>query len=160
MAMNVSQFQPSDNFNMAEFNDKITQINSGVNSEVSALNTRINEGAKIETGTYVGTGTYTSSNPNSLTFGFVPKLVFLSRNITANTQNGLNEGSYSSRLINPSNYAIASKGSFNSSLSPSETANCPLIVSWNNTSVSWYCPYNANYQLNTLGITYHYIAIG
>ena len=34
-------------------------------------------GVQIETGSYVGTGTYGSSNPNSLTFGFEPKLVIL-----------------------------------------------------------------------------------
>lgn len=33
---------------------------------------------KIATGSYVGTGTYGQSNPNTLTFGFVPKLVFIS----------------------------------------------------------------------------------
>ncbi len=32
---------------------------------------------KIETGSYVGTGTYGQANPNTLTFGFVPKLVFV-----------------------------------------------------------------------------------
>ena len=35
-------------------------------------------GAKIETGSYTGTGTYGNSNPNSLTFGFEPKIVFIS----------------------------------------------------------------------------------
>lgn len=30
---------------------------------------------KIETGSYVGTGTYGSANPNTLTFGFAPKIV-------------------------------------------------------------------------------------
>ena len=33
--------------------------------------------ARIEVGSYVGTGTYGKSNPNSLTFGFDPKIVFL-----------------------------------------------------------------------------------
>lgn len=32
---------------------------------------------KIETGSYVGTGTYGTSNPNTLTFGFAPKLVLI-----------------------------------------------------------------------------------
>lgn len=68
MALNVSQFQSSDNFNMAEFNDMISQINSGVNSEISALTTALNGKAKIQTGSYVGTGTYGSSNPCTLTF--------------------------------------------------------------------------------------------
>lgn len=33
--------------------------------------------AKIQTGSYVGTGTYGASNPNSLTFNFVPKFVYI-----------------------------------------------------------------------------------
>lgn len=35
--------------------------------------------AKIQTGSYVGTGTYGASNPNSLTFSFQPKYVYLSK---------------------------------------------------------------------------------
>ena len=45
-------------------------------------------GAKIEVGSYVGTGTYDSSYPNSLTFGFAPKIVELlfmtSKNVGGN----------------------------------------------------------------------------
>lgn len=43
---------------------------------------------RIEVGSYVGTGTYGSSNPNSLTFGFAPKIVELlfmtSKNVGGN----------------------------------------------------------------------------
>lgn len=34
---------------------------------------------QCETGSYVGTGTYGSTNPNTLTFGFVPKFVMISK---------------------------------------------------------------------------------
>ena len=37
-------------------------------------------GAKIATGSYTGTGTYGSSNPNSITFPFVPKVVIVTKN--------------------------------------------------------------------------------
>lgn len=37
------------------------------------------EGTKIVTGSYVGTGTSGSSNPNTLTFGFRPKIVLFQR---------------------------------------------------------------------------------
>ena len=33
--------------------------------------------AKIQTGSYIGTGTYGASNPCSLTFDFVPKIVYI-----------------------------------------------------------------------------------
>ena len=77
MSMNVTQFVGSDNFNMARFNTMIQQINSGVNSEVSTLTNLINSGAKIQTGSYVGTGTFGASNPCTLTFDFVPKVICL-----------------------------------------------------------------------------------
>ena len=35
--------------------------------------------AKIQTGSYVGTGTYGASNPCSLTFDFVPKLILITQ---------------------------------------------------------------------------------
>lgn len=44
---------------------------------LSLLRGLIANGAKIETGSYTGTGTYGSSNPNSLTFGFKPIVVFV-----------------------------------------------------------------------------------
>lgn len=43
--------------------------------------------ARIETGSYIGTGTSGQSNPNSITFGFEPKLV-----IVGSTNWGLNIG--------------------------------------------------------------------
>lgn len=39
-----------------------------VNDALTAINTLVAGGAKIETGSYVGTGTYGASNPCSLTF--------------------------------------------------------------------------------------------
>lgn len=38
------------------------------------------KGLQIETGSYKGTGTYGSSKPNSITFSFVPKIVFIGCN--------------------------------------------------------------------------------
>lgn len=148
MAMNVSQFQPSDNFNMAEFNDKITQINSGVNSEVSALKTLINEGAKIETGTYTGTGTYGASNPNSLTFGFAPKFVFVAR------QNDM--GSYPV-LIACS--GMTSVGVFRTA-SSATYRHCQ--IQWNGNMISWwgFGDADAGDQMNYSGVIYNYFAIG
>ena len=44
------------------------------------------KGVKIAAGSYVGTGTYGSSNPNSLTFDFVPKIVMLFTDKTGRIQ--------------------------------------------------------------------------
>ena len=97
---------------------------------------------KIETGSYVGTGTYNSASPNTLTFGFVPQLVFL--------------------FMAPSpRFAVAANGQ---SVFRSDTAETSSIgytnVKWDGNTMSWYNRTNADEQLNKNGQTYHYIAIG
>lgn len=77
MAMNVTPFVGTDNFNMETFNNMISQINNGVNSEISEVLAQLGTKAKIQTGSYVGTGTYGAGNPCSLTFDFVPLFVFI-----------------------------------------------------------------------------------
>ncbi|MCI9468902.1 MAG: hypothetical protein HFG45_06340, partial [Oscillospiraceae bacterium] len=56
----------SDPIKMAEFNENFQKLDEAIAA-----------GAKIATGSYVGTGTYGSSNPCSLTFDFVPQIVFI-----------------------------------------------------------------------------------
>lgn len=98
---------------------------------------------QVATGSYTGTGTYGSSNKNSLTFDFVPNVIFV-QGSTNNTGGWImpNAG-YGSAL-----YAIN---------------NCTIYhlnVSVSGTTVSWYRN-NANNdhdQLNVSGDTYHYIA--
>lgn len=46
---------------------------------VGDINSVLDSSVKIETGSYVGTGTYGSSNPNSLTFGFQPKMIMFNQ---------------------------------------------------------------------------------
>ena len=77
MALNVTPFVGTDNFNMETFNNMISQINSGVNSEISDVLAQLGTKAKIQTGSYVGTGTHGASNPCSLTFDFVPKFLYV-----------------------------------------------------------------------------------
>lgn len=142
MAMNVSQFVSSDNFNMAEFNDMISQINSGVNSEVAALTTLINSGAKIQTGSYTGTGTYGSSNPCSLTFNFVPKLFIIS-----STMGSTDDYDKWSMMYNPYNVSLGANSNYTNT------------VLWNANNVSWYSS-AGKYQYNVNNCTYKYVVIG
>lgn len=96
-------------------------------------------GARIEVGSYVGTGTYGSSNPNSLTFGFEPKIILFG-----------NAGAWP--FINPKQTSIyAPVGG---------TSSFVVNISWNGKSVSWYSDEYQSYQLNNRGETYNYIAIG
>lgn len=73
MALNVTPFVGTDNFNMETFNNMISQINSGVNSEISDVLAQLGTKAKIQTGSYVGTGTYGVDNPNQIVLPFPPQ---------------------------------------------------------------------------------------
>lgn len=99
---------------------------------------------KIATGSYTGTGKYGSNNKNSLTFDFEPQLVILAN---VNSYNGIPMHAIFQR--NQSSYIYYTGGP----------------VSWSGKTMSWYttetnASNGANYQLNTSGKTYNYIAIG
>ena len=106
---------------------------------------------KIETGSYTGTGKYGQNNPNSLTFSFVPKMVFISTPTISFSPYTIFYGQESAIFcIGPSG-SIVMRG-VNS-------------ISWSNKSVGWYCTseYETDKptgQLNTNGTTYYYMAIG
>lgn len=99
---------------------------------------------KIATGSYTGTGKYGSNNKNSLTFDFEPQLVILAN---VSSYNGIPMHAIFQR--NQSSYIYYTGGP----------------VSWSGKTMSWYttetnASNGANYQLNTSGKTYNYIAIG
>lgn len=121
---------------------------------IDNANTNANTKAKIETGSYTGNGNTQSGNPNSLTFGFVPKVVFICRDIL----NIFNAGLFFTIALAASykQYGYANiSGSSGIYVSDRNFAMC------NGNTLSWY--YNGNVaeeQLNVSGITYYYIAIG
>ena len=100
----------------------------------------------IETGSYVGTGTYGQANPNTLTFGFKPKMVMVSSS-TINTAGN--------NLITPMIWfdgvisAYASPNGYNNNFTLDGNT-----ISWYSTSTYTKDQYNNN------GETYYYIAIG
>lgn len=83
MAINVEKFVGNDNFNMAEFNNMIDQINSGVNDVADSI-------PKIALGSYIGTGLYGEDNPTSLTFDFVPKILWVYGRMSSTTDVWIN----------------------------------------------------------------------
>lgn len=103
-----------------------------------------NNGVKIATGSYTGTGTYGSNNPNNLTFDFEPKVVFIFS--TGNT--------YISKpiLTSYSDFIVLNSNG------TSGYATCGFSHSGN--TITWYHYADVNFQLNTSGQTYRYIAIG
>lgn len=136
------------------------------NKKFACLNIDIGERAKIQTGSYEGTGTYGADNPCSITFNFAPELVivFIVNTSTASTTVGF--PTFFRREVGVSKtWVLGYPGGGNA------------IAKWDGNTLSWYVPSARgwNYsqqsvlwtdvtaqrlQLNDLGTTYSYIAIG
>ena len=108
--------------------------------------------AKIQVGTYIGTGTAGSSNPNSLTFNFEPKLVFI-YSVQAQTEG-------STQHIRHAFYVYGGQMMVSDSYQGTGGTNRVTIdgsvMSWYNNNSSA----NAALQLNTSGAQYVYVAVG
>ena len=100
-------------------------------------------GAKIEHGSYVGTGTGGATSPSTLTFGFEPKMVFI-------TARGHRD------------YLFLNKGMIASSAVPTVGANPENLsgLTFVENSVSWWATAMVSAQMNTSGTTYDYTVIG
>lgn len=96
--------------------------------------------ARVQVVRYIGTGTYGESNPNSLTFDFVPKAVFL---FSADTYNK----------------CFVAYGDTTGFVFDSD-ATIVLHVSWNGKNISWFNTDNNLRQHNVSGYKYRAIAIG
>ena len=103
--------------------------------------------ARIATGSYVGTGTYGSSNPNSLTFDFEPKLL----------------------VVSPTSYTpvaamlvATAPNTYGYGFCLDQTNNTlrQTQVTWSGKKVQWYNSVNGGCQQNNSGTTYNYVAIG
>lgn len=108
---------------------------------------------KIATGNYIGTGTYGSSNPNSLTFDFVPKLVF----IFAESSDGYTGIFFDFDVSNC--YQLTPTITSGDRLWLYKSRHYSITFDKN---FSWYYDYTngMEQQFNTSGTTYDYIAIG
>ena len=91
---------------------------------------------KIYTGSYVGTGTSGENNPNTLTFPFEPKAVFVCESFATDTGN-------------PDTILYFGQ--------PGSTGSAEFSVSGN--TFEWFST-SASHQLNNSGETYYYVAIG
>lgn len=100
---------------------------------------------KVEVGSYTGTGTYGSGNPNKLTFGFEPKIVLI---YTASFTPG--NGYWN-------NCFLYAKGVLTAYVASTSNA---VQISASGNNLNWYSSNGAQYQLNTSGTEYKYLAIG
>lgn len=136
----------------------VTAVQKTINYEYEYLGIPFDNAVtapKIETGSYVGTGTYGKANPNTLTFGFVPKFVWIY---------GFkrNDAWYDAGDVTKVPVGIIPEGDFGrhfppcSSTESSNTAYSKRV----GTTLSWYNTGSAGDQLNYSDSTYYYIAIG
>ena len=94
---------------------------------------------QMYTGSYVGTGAYGTNNPNELTFPFEPKIII---------------------GIVPEDDSSALSRSMIRPNQQSYVGNYPIYVTWDGNSVSWYSTNGGTQQLNRMGKTYYYVALG
>lgn len=124
---------------------------------------KLGDKARVQVVSYVGTGTYGESNPNSLTFDFVPKVVmFLYR------QNFI-DGYYSRFMQDATSYFTSNRDNVISNTLSTEykqkdgfgyvsTAQHGKI-SEDKRTIYWYNN-NQDTQANSQGYTYYYLGIG
>lgn len=126
-------------------NDVLSKIRSLITTAQSTADQK----ARIATGSYTGTGTYGASNPCSLTFPFVPKLVFIQSNNSSARDFGylfaVRGMSYAHGWVVMSNYSIL-----------------PQTITWLSNGMRWYMSSasDGRYQLNGSGESYYYAALG
>lgn len=101
---------------------------------------KLGDKAMVQVLSYVGTGTYGSSNPNSLTFDFVPKLVIIRCN--GNSSNKFDW------IIGMTDVEVHWDGDYH------------CFVSIAGKTLSFYSFNNSYYQMNESGKKYYAIAIG
>lgn len=105
-------------------------------------------GAKIETGSYIGTGTYGSSNPCSLTFGFSPSVLIISGVLKSKSTTISGIGS----VVMNTSYGHYGESYAEYSING--------IVETTENQVQWYSDNSTGEQMNTSGNNYYYIALG
>lgn len=106
----------------------------------------IGDKARYAKGSYVGTGTHGSSDPNTISFPFAPKLV-----IVATTESGARIPPVV--FVSGATATVVSGGT--------STTTYAYTVTWSGNTLSWYVPSStAAIQLNKSNIVYGWIALG
>lgn len=117
----------------------ISKGGTGATTAEGALaNLGLDSVTQIEYGSYVGTGNYGSSSKNSLTFGFVPKIVFVRQGNDCASMEAI--------------YGATKSGYYSGNW-------FTQTLTWSSQTLSWYST-SAYDQLNNSSTTYYYVAIG
>ena len=112
--------------------------------------------AKVATGSYTGTGVYGASNPNSLTFAFVPKVVMICGD-TTQLLFGTSDGSYPVFGVLWDQLSSEYKGISGNRYVGMQVKATDKTLSWYTDSTSSTA---ADSQLNTSGKVYRYVSFG
>lgn len=111
---------------------------------------KLGDKARVQVVSYVGTGTYGESNPCSLTFDFVPKMVIISTNANM-TFAFFNTGILSKNFANKTVFSV---------LSASITNRSYVSAKKDGKTISWYSTSTPDSHFNVSGAKYIAIAIG
>lgn len=130
-------------------NDALAALKSFIEENATA----IANGTKIATGSYTGTGTYGSSNKNTITFNFKPKLVII------NGQVGMSGYAGTTIMVRGYNYGSCFFGSSNT-YNNSNAGSCNPTLVWGEKDIAFYSTVDEYTQLNYNGRKYSYVAIG
>ena len=109
-----------------------------------ALDALQNAMPKIYFGSYKGTGKYGSENPNKLTFPFQPKLVLISNSQAMGSRKNVVGWFYG----------------YTQGASDNDSNTSSVFLTWHGSSLSWYSTDSDQQQINQIGVTYYYCAIG
>ena len=107
---------------------------------------------QIYAGSYVGTGTSGSSNPNTLTFPFEPKVVFI---VSASGLPASGEASVLGPLVRGG--AVADTAVL---YPPANFSESFVTVTWESNQVSWYHGDDSLAQQNYSGAVYNFVVFG
>lgn len=115
------------------------------------LGTKLTVGVQIETGSYVGTGTYGQANPNTLTFGFVPKFVWIWPKSSFRGSTAVFAGRF-----------YVTFGRWGYYYESTDTFINFDTMSMSGNTLTWWHPdaTKPSYQLNMSDMDYYYLAIG
>jgi hypothetical protein len=133
------------NENVGRIDTRLSGIEESIGSLTSSVEGIASSGLKIATGSYTGNGYSGSNSPNSLSFDFEPKVVFL-QDISAE---------FSCPVIWHKGVTILTLG-LNGSNQTKQ-----LQFSLNGNTLQWYYPLQeSDTQLNESGKVYHWVALG
>lgn len=166
---NLPQWEKDDFIQMDDFNDLTSKLDAALKANADAASQSVTAeqtaranadtalqqnlsalgqnlgtngfNCRLSTGSYVGAGGYGEENARSLTFDFVPVLIFISSD-TACASIG------QSFLIRPFTQADGQDGN-------------KMLVTWSDHGVSWYTEKTLSAaQNNKKNCTYYYLALG